>query len=501
MADFVQEHLDPARETVDAHLERFFRELREDPGLKTVGTDEAHRILESERAYLGDLEEYVRRGGKRLRPVSLYWAYRAAGGERDMDELYPLHLSVELFHNGTLIHDDLVDQDPTRRGGRSIHERYIDTFERMVPGNAVRRVREAVRKARSDGVNGLPRRVMAGTGHAIDAGNVMENLSRNAIHDGNGDAETLFRAQRILNRRATMVNFGQNLDLTMEQLSLRDIARHDGVYDGSLAERLTTPFRGHNHVYEHLDAQFDSWADAYIHMIDKKTVDLYTAAVEIGAEVAGATREQRATLTGAMRDIGRAFQIQDDYLEIEESAEDIGKEPTDIINGKLTLPAITTYEVLNASVDLVERGPAAFDTENLVRDYIAATGVETEEAAFQVQRATRGDRTAILDMHDAGMEVVRYADVDVPYLEDDVLMQGGERLRRDRDRFLDLYGDVSGQDDIDAVSDIITAYGTAKEWAWDYIHNAKATLQGSDLDPEYRAKFEGLADFMLERGY
>ncbi len=500
MADFLQDHLGPARERVDEHLDRFFTEIRDEDGLGLVPDDEAGRVLPSEREFIGELEEYVLRGGKRLRPVSLFWAYKAAGGEGGMDDIYPVHLTVELFHNGTLVHDDFADQDPTRRGGPSIHQRAIDRFDGMVPRGIGDYVREVVDAIREDGIDGLPRRVMAASGTAIDAGNVMENLSREAVHRADRPAAEQMAVLETMNRNASLVNFGQNLDLKMEQLSIQDIARRDGVYDGGLVGRAADRLRGGaNGVYDELMDEFDSWTDAYINMIDKKTVDLYLASVDIGAQLADASRSQRETLRTAMRDIGRAFQIQDDYLEIEESAADIGKEPTDIRNGKLTLAAITTYETLNAGIDLLERGPDAFDTRAIVDRYVARDGVAESQAVEEVHRATRGDASAIGTLHEAGIELTDHATTGVRYLDDAVLERGADRLKRDRDRFLSLYGDVSDEEDVQRVSDIILDYGTAKEWATGYIRSAKEALRGSDLEETYRAKFEGLADFMLDR--
>ena len=57
-------------------------------------------------------------GGKRLRPMSLLICGRALGGR--MDQLLPAALGVELFHNFTLMHDDIMDESDTRRSKPSI---------------------------------------------------------------------------------------------------------------------------------------------------------------------------------------------------------------------------------------------------------------------------------------------------------------------------------------------------------------------------------------------
>ncbi len=63
---------------------------------------------------------YPTAGGKALRPALLTWAYNALGGD---DENIALHAgtAVELYHTYTLIHDDVIDRDPLRRGRPSVH--------------------------------------------------------------------------------------------------------------------------------------------------------------------------------------------------------------------------------------------------------------------------------------------------------------------------------------------------------------------------------------------
>ncbi len=62
---------------------------------------------------------YPMRGGKCLRPALTAWSCRALGG----DENAALHagLAIELYHTYTLVHDDIIDRDPVRRGKPSVH--------------------------------------------------------------------------------------------------------------------------------------------------------------------------------------------------------------------------------------------------------------------------------------------------------------------------------------------------------------------------------------------
>jgi len=71
------------------------------------------------------LEDFVLRGGKRLRPAFAYWGYRGAGGI-DTDEVVTSFAALELLHACALIHDDVMDSSDTRRGAPAIHREFAD---------------------------------------------------------------------------------------------------------------------------------------------------------------------------------------------------------------------------------------------------------------------------------------------------------------------------------------------------------------------------------------
>lgn len=73
--------------------------------------------------------EYFSRGGKRLRPAFLSLCAGAMGGKEKEMAVTPAMVSVELFHTFTLVHDDIIDNDDTRRGGKSVHVLVRDMFE------------------------------------------------------------------------------------------------------------------------------------------------------------------------------------------------------------------------------------------------------------------------------------------------------------------------------------------------------------------------------------
>src|SRR5699024_4860141 len=70
------------------------------------------------------LEEFVLRGGKRLRPAFAYWGWRAvAGRDADHQELL-LFSALELLHACALVHDDVIDASATRRGSPTTHRKF-----------------------------------------------------------------------------------------------------------------------------------------------------------------------------------------------------------------------------------------------------------------------------------------------------------------------------------------------------------------------------------------
>ena len=83
------------------------------------------RLHQTVRADLGPvadaMEQILEAGGKRLRPALVFLA-AGLGKSPRMEDVYRAAMSIEFIHNATLIHDDLIDGAPTRRGLRTIHE-------------------------------------------------------------------------------------------------------------------------------------------------------------------------------------------------------------------------------------------------------------------------------------------------------------------------------------------------------------------------------------------
>ena len=59
-------------------------------------------------------------GGKRIRPVLMLMAYNMY--REDVDRIMPVALGLEVYHNFTLLHDDLMDRADVRRGKPCVHK-------------------------------------------------------------------------------------------------------------------------------------------------------------------------------------------------------------------------------------------------------------------------------------------------------------------------------------------------------------------------------------------
>jgi heptaprenyl diphosphate synthase component 2 len=87
--------------------------------------DFEQRLHATVRADLGPvaeaMEQILDAGGKRLRPALVFLSAGLGPARRD-DDIHRAAMAIEFIHNATLIHDDLIDGAPTRRGLRTIHE-------------------------------------------------------------------------------------------------------------------------------------------------------------------------------------------------------------------------------------------------------------------------------------------------------------------------------------------------------------------------------------------
>ena len=240
-------------------------------------------------------------GGKRLRPVLMAESFRLCGGQGDI--VKPFMAALEMIHNYSLVHDDLpsMDNDEYRRGRKTTWTVYGEGMA-VLAGDAL--LNYAFETAAS----------------AFD---LVENLPADRKMQG---FRAVARALQILSGKAGVYGMigGQCADICGEELP---------------EEKVTKELL---------------W---YIHK--NKTAALIEAALMIGAVLAGASEEDKARLEKAAENIGIAFQIQDDILDVTSSLEVLGKPVgSDEKNHKVT------YVSLNG-LDQSHRDVAALSEEAL----------------------------------------------------------------------------------------------------------------------------------------
>jgi len=246
---------------------------------------------------------YVRYGGKRLRPAILLFSAGAVGG--DEHQAIPAAAAVEIFHTWTLVHDDIIDRDPLRRGQATVHEHYRQK-RLAASGNVALSEAEAHHYGVSIAI--LTGDIQHGWGISM-----MTELARRGVDplltiDLINDLDTV-----VLN---TLVE-GEVLDV---QYAHRDI------------ESLSP---------EEIEA-----------MLWKKTGALYEFCGRAGAKIG--TGESSNALVEAVSKFtalcGTAFQLQDDILGVVGSEKKLGKPVgSDLREGKRTLVVHHAYQSANPS--------------------------------------------------------------------------------------------------------------------------------------------------------
>lgn len=225
-------------------------------------------------------------GGKRIRPVICLMGNELFGEIHP--NAYDAATAIELFHNFTLMHDDIMDKATLRRGVPTVHVKYNDSTA-----------------------------LLTGDVMMIVAYEYLARLDKNILP----------RILQLFNRTAREVCEGQQLDMDFEQRT-----------DVSLAE--------------------------YIRMIELKTSVLVAASLQTGAILGGASEGNCHHLYEFGRNLGIAFQVQDDYLDAFGDPEKFGKEPGgDIRQNKKTFLLLHALEVADAGQRtklhrLMEENPA-----------------------------------------------------------------------------------------------------------------------------------------------
>jgi geranylgeranyl diphosphate synthase type II len=219
----------------------------------------------------GELYEPIRytlsNGGKRLRPCLIIMAHSLFNDH--VSQAIPPALAIELFHNFTLLHDDIMDDSPLRRGKPTVHHKWNRNI-------------------------------------AILSGDVMVFIAYEQLYKA--EKSVVHRLIPIFNRMAMEVCEGQQYDMNFES-----------KHEVSEAE--------------------------YLKMIELKTAVLIGSSMQIGAITGGADQTNAQQLYSFGRNLGLAFQLQDDLLDLYGDPEIFGKKiGGDIMAGKKTYLLVKTLE-------------------------------------------------------------------------------------------------------------------------------------------------------------
>lgn len=214
------------------------------------------------------IEYTLAAGGKRVRPQLAMIACELFGGKAE--EIAPAAMALEVFHNFTLLHDDVMDHAEVRRGRPTVHVKWNENTA-----------------------------ILSGDQMLIEAYKLLSGVP----------ADKLSTILQLFNKMATEICEGQQYDVDFES-----------------QEQVTL--------------------EEYLKMIRLKTAVLLATALKIGSYIAGASIEQQDMLYEFGINIGLAFQIQDDILDVWGNPETFGKAVGgDISCNKKTFVALTAMQL------------------------------------------------------------------------------------------------------------------------------------------------------------
>jgi len=218
----------------------------------------------------GPMQYMMNLGGKRLRPALLLMGCDAFGG--DIYQAINPAIAIEVFHNFTLMHDDIMDNAPLRRGKTTVHEKWNSSVG-----------------------------ILSGDAMLVEGYKLMMQVGEKILRP----------VLEIFNDTAIAVCEGQQIDMNFEQQKNVSIG-------------------------------------AYINMIRLKTAVVLGGALKIGALIAGAKQQDANLIYAFGEDLGIAFQLQDDILDVYGDPEKFGKQVGgDIISNKKTYLLIKALETAN----------------------------------------------------------------------------------------------------------------------------------------------------------
>lgn len=220
------------------------------------------------------LKYIINGGGKRVRPMMLIFSCEALGGK--FEDAINAAAAMELLHNFTLVHDDIMDNADTRRGMQTIHKKWNENT-------------------------------------AILSGDLLIGLAYSSLIKTK--SKCLDKILKTFTEGIVEVCEGQSLDKDFEERK-------------------------------------DVRLDEYMTMIKKKTARMLESSAVIGGLIADASAEQISNIGNYAVNIGLAFQIQDDLLDIDADENEFGKKiGGDLVEGKKTYLLLKAIEVINDDND------------------------------------------------------------------------------------------------------------------------------------------------------
>lgn len=275
-------------------------------------------------------------GGKRIRPLLCMLACEATGG--DPYEAVDAAVAVEIMHNFTLVHDDIMDNSPLRRGKTTIHLKWD-----------------------------LPT--------AILSGDAMVGLALEA-----------------LSNYSNYTNFGRMI----EQFAFGYIE----VCEGQALDML-------------YNTKKDVTSDDYFLMIRKKTSAVIQTSLALGGLCAGAIDDDIETLKDFGLNLGIAFQLQDDYLDLKATDSKLGKRiGNDLLEKKKTLMVILARERAKTEKDkdliqklygeedipneLIPEFVSTFEKLDVFNDVQEIINAYLEKASDALQNLSKNEGTKML---------------------------------------------------------------------------------------------------------
>ena len=257
---------------------------------------EAHEVDEVfARELAGRVAAFVQRGGKRLRTAFLWCGWRAVGGESDPGTLLRIGVALELLQACALMHDDVMDGSPMRRGAPAVHA----DFARMHHVGGMSGARETY-----------------STAAAVLAGDL-----------------ALAWADDLLTDTALTSRYGRQLHCEWQAMRCEMVA---GQYLDMRAQ-----------------ATGSSAVDEAVQIATLKSA-LYTVErpLALGASLAGADARTLEALRAAGRCAGLAFQLRDDLLSAFGDPAVTGKPADEDLRGrKLTYLLAVAVRLASASDD------------------------------------------------------------------------------------------------------------------------------------------------------